>query len=177
MIAFAILLLVAIIIIVLMASNEEHPNLQIAYSLFGLVFFIVLLMIFRNDVIKLRKESKTAFFQDYKYDILALNDSKDINGGFSGSVFATRGYINTEMYYYFIINTVKGKYMSKELASRTYIDEKENVKPNIYCGHYIWPDENFWRDIFYGLEIDATHECYMTVPPGTITDNYIIDLQ
>jgi len=179
MIALILVILFGLIFCLLIPIYYEgiSDGRQLASAIFGAISLILILMFFQHEVTKLMDESKTEFVQDYKYDMLALNDSKDINGQLSGSIFATRGYINTEVYYYFVINTIKGKYMSKELASQTYIDEKENVKPNIYCGYYIWPDKNFWRDIFYGLEIRRTHECYMTVPSGTITDNYIIDLQ
>jgi len=120
------------------------------------------------------------YITDWKYDMSAFTDNRDINGQYGGSVFMSRGYISQDMFYYFIVNTVKGKKMMKISSNSVFLDDsKIDVQPIVYCGHYDYREKTFLSK-FLGFEYPEStiyQECYMIVPKGTIADNYKIDLQ
>ena len=118
------------------------------------------------------------YVQDWKANISALQDSKDIYGQFSGSMFASRGYIGEDLVYYYVVNTVKGKMVNKVSSTYTYLDDsKKDVVPSIACGHYEFIDKNWWTDVFWTVNPNQKNECYLVVPTGTITDAYNIDMK
>jgi len=122
--------------------------------------------------------SQMNYVQDWKYDLVALKDSQNIKGQFSGSLFVSRGYINTDLYYYYVINTEKGKVSQKLASSISYLDDtKTNVQPTVLCGHYVFKDHDFWRDEFWPIGHKNSDECYLVVPKGTVTGDFNIDLQ
>jgi len=122
--------------------------------------------------------SQMNYVQDWKYDLVALKDSQNVSGKFSGGLFVSRGYINTDLYYYYVIQTVKGKMAQKLSSSFSFLDDtKSDVKPTILCGHYEFKDHDFWRDDFWDIRHDRVDECYLTVPKGTVKEDFDVDLQ
>jgi len=104
--------------------------------------------------------------------IIALKDNSNISGSFSGSIFISSGYIEQQMYYFYMYETDKGKMMGKMVSDKTYIVETNEKSPSIICKQEKYKDEraNYW------LEPSAV-EYYIYVPKGTIDTTYKINLQ
>jgi len=104
--------------------------------------------------------------------IIALKDNSNISGSFSGSIFISSGYIEQQMYYFYMYETDKGKMMGKVVSDKTYVVETNEKSPSIICKQEKYKDEraNYW------LEPSAI-EYYIYVPKGTIDTTYKINLQ
>ena len=78
--------------------------------------------------------------------IIALKDNSNISGSFSGSIFISSGYIEQQMYYFYMYETDKGKMMGKMVSDKTYIVETNEKSPSIICKQEKYKDEraNYW---------------------------------
>ena len=104
--------------------------------------------------------------------IIALKDNSNISGSFSGSIFISSGYIEQQMYYFYMYETDKGKLMGKISADKTYIVETNEKSPSIISRQEKYKDEraNFWLE-------PSVVEYYIYVPKGTVDTTYKINLQ
>jgi hypothetical protein len=115
---------------------------------------------------------------DYKYKIIALKDNKDIDGKFHGGIFISSGYISESLYYYYAINTPKGKIINKVPADITYINElNKNQTPTIECRTHKPIHSNEIRDIVMAGMIEWGKECILNIPEGTLENKFDIDLE
>jgi len=124
-----------------------------------------------NNAEKLSKTPKE-FIILSESKIIALKDNSNISGSFSGSIFISSGYIEQQMYYFYMYETDKGKMMGKVVSDKTYVVETNEKSPSIICKQEKYKDEraNYW------LEPSAI-EYYIYVPKGTIDTTYKINLQ
>ena len=121
-----------------------------------------------NELAKTPKES--IVLSESK--IIALKDNSNINGSFAGSIFVSSGYIEQQMYYFYMYETDKGKLMGKISADKTYIVETNEKSPSIISRQEKYKDEraNFWLE-------PSVVEYYIYVPKGTVDTTYKINLQ
>ena len=100
--------------------------------------------------------------------IIALNDSTGVNGraGFLGS-----GYVEDELYYYYMTDTKEGFQAKKIKAEDTYVRYSDEPIVETYTA------TNFKNKLLWliALPIKSSHIVY--IPEGSIIENYRIDLE
>lgn len=100
--------------------------------------------------------------------IIALNDSTGVNGraGFLGS-----GYVEDELYYYYMTDTKEGFQAKKIKAEDTYVRYSDEAIVETYTA------TNFKNKLLWliALPIKSFHIVY--IPEGSIIENYQIDLE
>lgn len=100
--------------------------------------------------------------------IIALNDSTGVNGrsGFLGS-----GYVEDELYYYYMTDTKEGFQAKKIKAEDTYVRYSDEQIVETYTA------TNFKNKLLWliALPIKSFHIVY--IPEGSIIENYRIDLE
>ena len=100
--------------------------------------------------------------------IIALNDSTGVNGraGFLGS-----GYVEDELYYYYMTDTKEGFQAKKIKAEDTYVRYSDEPIVETYTA------TNFKNKLLWliALPIKSFHIVY--IPEGSIIENYQIDLK
>jgi hypothetical protein len=168
------------IFVAIIDKDEKLKNRVLFLLLCGIIlipsfWFVKHSFSYHEDILE---SSKQIYVEDWKYDLVALKDNRDIKGNFHGGLFVSSGYINQDLYYYYIIDTSKGKAIQKISASNTYIDDTSlNVQPTVSCGHYEFEDSNWYRDIFWTIFPYQGKECYLVVPTGTIDKTFNINLE
>lgn len=100
--------------------------------------------------------------------IIALNDSTGVNGrsGFLGS-----GYVEDELYYYYMTDTKEGFQAKKIKAEDTYVRYSDKPIVETYTATN-FKNKLLW---FIALPIKSFHIVY--IPEGSIIENYRIDLK
>ena len=100
--------------------------------------------------------------------IIALNDSTGVNGraGFLGS-----GYVEDELYYYYMTDTKEGLQAKKIKAEDTYVRYSDEPIVETYTATN-FKNKLLW---FIALPIKSFHIAY--IPEGSIIENYRIDLE
>lgn len=100
--------------------------------------------------------------------IIALNDSTGVNGraGFLGS-----GYVEDELYYYYMTDTKEGFQAKKIKAEDAYVRYSDEQIVETYTA------TNFKNKLLWlvALPINSFHIVY--IPEGSIIENYQIDLE
>lgn len=100
--------------------------------------------------------------------IIALNDSTGVNGraGFLGS-----GYVEDELYYYYMTDTKEGFQAKKIKAEGTYVRYSDEPIVETYAA------TNFKNKFLWliALPINSFHIVY--IPEGSIIENYRINLE
>ena len=119
---------------------------------------------------------KKTYQTDWKAPIEALQDNRDIHG----QLYLRRGYIDQTLYYYYIVNTAKGKMVYKVASDYTYLDDTlqpDGEKPSIECGSYKFETPNPVRDFLVAGLMIWKQECTLRIPKGAVTDEYKVDMQ
>ena len=100
--------------------------------------------------------------------IIALDDSTGVNGraGFLGS-----GYVEDELYYYYMTDTKEGFQAKKIKAEDTYVRYSDEPIVETYTATN-FKNKLLW---FIALPIKSFHIAY--IPEGSIIENYRIDLE
>lgn len=100
--------------------------------------------------------------------IIALDDSTGVNGraGFLGS-----GYVEDELYYYYMTDAKEGFQAKKIKAEDTYVRYSDEPIVETYTATN-FKNKLLW---FIALPIKSFHIAY--IPEGSIIENYRIDLE
>lgn len=119
----------------------------------------------------------TVYSQEYSYSF-NINALKD-NQGIQGQVYYHRGYFSDELSYYFSRDMAEGKMIGHIPASKTYIVENSNVKPNIRCYYEDLKPHSEILDLFLlPITKSGITKYVITVPENTITySDFEIDLE
>ena len=171
---FGMLALLATLILFIVVWSDEGFFEGIKTLLIGLIissiFIIPAIYLIKHSDELSKTPKETIILSESK--IIALKDNSNISGSFSGSIFISSGYIEQQMYYFYMYETDKGKMMGKMVSDKTYIVETNEKSPSIICKQEKYKDEraNYW------LEPSAV-EYYIYVPKGTIDTTYKINLQ
>ncbi|MFW6219746.1 MAG: hypothetical protein ACOC33_02815 [bacterium] len=147
------------------------------------VAFVVVTIIF--GLIRSRYESNFKNIKEvpYKeYELVSLNDNRDIHGGAGMIFFVGSGYINQELYYYFYVKDIKTGLIEfkKEYAENNYYDKiyiKEidgNEKPRFVKYGYFLKDK---ESIFYDPYLIENSKSILYVPKGSVLKNFNLDLK
>lgn len=136
------------------------------------LFMTFLVFIFSIAMISFCSSVAVIFPQTYEKSstehIIALNDSTGVNGraGFLGS-----GYVEDELYYYYMTDTKEGFQTKKIKAEDTYVRYSDEPIVETYTA------TNFKNKLLWliALPINSYHIVY--IPEGSIIENYRIDLE
>jgi hypothetical protein len=109
--------------------------------------------------------------------ISAFVDNRETNGMFNNSIFIGSGYVDEELYYYYIENTEIGKRVRKVSTKNENVYIKEiDGKPILKREYDIREGCSIWS---YNAIFNApTNEIYIfEVPNDTVTTEFNIDLK
>ena len=100
--------------------------------------------------------------------IIALNDSTGVNGraGFLGS-----GYVEDELYYYYMTDTKEGFQAKKIKAEDTYVRYSDEPIVETYTA------TNFKNKLPWLIALPIKSFYIVYIPEGSIIENYRIDLE
>lgn len=100
--------------------------------------------------------------------IIALNDSTGVNGrsGFLGS-----GYVEDELYYYYMTDTKEGFQAKKIKAEDTYVRYSDEQIVETYTA------TNFKNKLLWLIALPIKSFHIVCIPEGSIIENYRIDLE
>lgn len=100
--------------------------------------------------------------------IIALNDSSGVNGrtGFLGS-----GYVEDELYYYYMADTEEGFRANKIKAENTYVRYSDEPMVEKYTA------TNFKNKLLWLIALPTKSYHIVYIPEGSIIENYRIDLK
>jgi hypothetical protein len=170
----ALLIILIIIVLGMISSAIKKPIWQ--YLIIGAI--ILCCGSCTYGTYSIIKDTRV-YSKDYKIHIEALKDNRDIGGQLHGGIFVSTGYIKEDLYYYYMINTVKGKSIGKISANKAYIKEISNDElPYIECGTYRFKNKNSIRDFYnLGNEDSFDWECTLGISKDAIDYQYKIDLQ
>jgi hypothetical protein len=102
--------------------------------------------------------------------IYALKDNSQTNGSF----FLGSGTIDEEQYFFYVIDTEKGKRIEKQLADESYVVETNNETPKVVT--YERRYKSAFARFMYG-DTNGNYEYRFYVPKNTITTDFTIDLE
>lgn len=145
-------------------------------------------MFFPELVYKYEDESKAQVTDTYELE--CLNDNLDTSGEINGTFFATRGTVDTELYYYYMYQSDSGLKTDKIKADDTYITAiGKSEKPYVEkCSVHLDQDKLTWYGrwlTWYGfgfkLNVENTEPklAYnkLYISEDCITSDYTIDLK
>ena len=109
----------------------------------------------------------------YRYNISAVEDNRDIAGRFGRSIYYTRGYVEQNLYYYVVRLNDGYKTVQKIPANKTRIIESNDETPRVvYYGEYFEKtNESVGNNFRFNKDY---YELY--VPDNTVTDSWNIDM-
>jgi len=111
--------------------------------------------------------------QESSKGIFALNDNLNISGKMGGGLFYSSGYINEELYYYYVSEREGGKYVDKIPAAPTTIYECDE---NYRVEH--WKKHKEQTGTFIRLEMSESYDSYkLYVPKETLTSDFTVNLK
>lgn len=99
--------------------------------------------------------------------IYALSDNTEA----SGSFFLGSGYVGSDLSYFYVIETDKGKHVESVTREHAFVNYGET--PSVEQIEY-----DFSERAMYAIGVPMKHADYVfTVPEGTITNSFQIDLR
>ena len=148
----------------LMVINSKVTIGQII-TIICAVFYIFSVILFFTGIGKLDKQSWNYSSAPYATEkIVSLSDSNQINGTFH----LRRGYIGEKLYYQYMVDLGSGGYKANKVGA----DNTTLFYNDDYCRVEWYEKERHW---LYFSETEKYQKIY--VPEGSITDDYVIDLQ
>lgn len=177
-----------IVIIVTYKKNYEsirywiksYLSVIFASGFFYLVLFSVIYGVIQSSY---QNNVENLVEKPYKtYELLSLNDNKNIDGSLSMMFFVGSGYIGENLYYYFYIkNSETGLIeLKKERADREYNNDiyikeiKKGEKPKyIKYGYFIKDNESIWYDPYLVRKTKSI----LYIPKGSILNEFKLDLE
>lgn len=190
LIAFATLFVLFALTFILSYEKER------SYAFLIPAIFCILLLVILSLVSRMIPSMIYEYKDDGKeklastVEIECLNDNLDTDGQIRGNVFVTTGYVDTELYYYYMYQTDKGLQTEKIRAKDTYVNIiSDSEKP--YIEKYaVELDKNtltLYGRMFtwYGFGIEMNTDDFepeasyykLYVYEDSITSNYTIDLK
>lgn len=143
---------------------------------FLLIFFVGFLYVFISFGIYIFTEGSdnfTHYEKDSEWTIYALDDSI----GASGRFFLGSGRIDSDIYYYYVYNTVHGQKIGKLRASNVYLKyDDDNHYIEKYNRHY---NDDLKTKLLVTQLFTKCEDSYYVIyiPEGSITNDFTVDLQ
>lgn len=109
-------------------------------------------------------------YKNKTYEISALKDKSNI----SGRSFIGTGYINEDQYYFYIIETSKGKKMDKVHINKAYLNEG-NYTPHVDVYNFKYKDE--FAQWLIGYDKHTEYEYVFFIPENTVTTEFNVDME
>lgn len=113
-------------------------------------------------------ENKQNIELEWSKNIIALKD----NSSASGSFFIGSGYVNDELYYYYVSEGKHGYEMKKLEADQCYIIYDNNVHSIEF-----WEAKSFKNKAYNIFAIPTERYYVFRVPEGSITNEFAVDLE
>lgn len=144
----------------------ERLALSLAGTFFGVMVGMISIPILMGAV-------HLVFDTEYVYkdskEVYALQD----NVGTEGRFFLGSGGVDSKMEYYYMIKEDKGMQIQSVNAEKSYVNEVDDVKPNINCY-----ERRFENKVVQWLTPALPRNEYIfEIPEDSIKQNYNIDLQ
>ena len=147
------------------AYFDDYTNSTSGYSAgITTIIYIFLLVFLLVGLEKLDKQSWNYSAPYATEKIVSLNDSNQINGKFH----LRRGYIGEKLYYQYMVDLGSGGYKANKVGA----DNTTLFYDDDTCRVEWYEKERHW---LYFSETEKYQKIY--VPEGSITDDYVIDLQ
>ncbi len=170
-------LIIGIIIIVSVSiitdvcwKDELYTFISFSSSLVLTICLIIVLTTISMKVCNNTSKEK----YDYSIDLVALTDNIDTSGELNAGVFYRSGYIENDLYYYYLAEENKGIKQYKILAENTYIKETDGVpKIEFYKTKTNYP--KFW--VLSCFNTDEVDYVVIYVPKECIKNEFNIDLE
>jgi hypothetical protein len=164
-----IFIMVGVLCFIEDVAYNETRNSLIAIGIFIVVWIGIVQFNAHVLQTKLIEHSKTT-------NIVALQDNMTTQGSFSGVFFIGAGYVDEDLYYYYIEKTDDGLHIGPKVpANKAYI-QKSDGQPHMT---YIWEDrkgESVWK--YHFLDAQTAVEKYIFyVPDTTVVTDFKVDLK
>lgn len=153
-----VVLIFILLFIALIFCDEGTKISGICACLSLFLLFLLFYGMYKVDHIPWQRSELTA-----TENIVALNDSQDING----NMYLRRGYITEELWYHYFVDIGDGFVANKVKSSGTtlyYAEGNYRVEWYKYYKNWLWFERT-----------ETRHKIY--IPRGSITDDFILDLQ
>lgn len=144
--------------------REDECLHCIKYMLILATVYIGLVIFFITGETKLRKQPWNYSEQYATEKIVSLSDSNQLNDHFH----VRRGYIGEKLYYQYMVDLGSGGYKANKVGA----DNTTLFYDNNNCRVEWYEKERHW---LYFSETEKYQKIY--IPEGSITDDYMIDLQ
>lgn len=144
-------------------SNNNEKESYVGFSI--MVLGIVLLIFFNVGMNKCYKSDWNVSDKPYAVEkIISLNDNNMTNGRF----YMRRGYIESNLYYQYIVDLGNGGYKANKVRSdnATLYFTDDDYRVEWYTKTKKW---------LYFERGETIHKIY--IPEGSITDEYSVDLR
>lgn len=163
-VGFGWIVLLMLFLIASVPYSYEEQLLYIKSALICTAVYIGLVIFFITGEIKLDKQPWN-YSKPYATEkIVSLSDSNQINGHFH----VRRGYIGEKLYYQYMVDLKSGGYKANKVGA----DNTTLFYDNKNCRVEWYEKERHW---LYFSETEKYQKIY--IPEGSITDDYMIDLQ
>lgn len=152
--------------IIMFCLIKKEPEFWFIYWLLWVLIWVFLLCFsyaFGNAI----PESEQNIVLDNTIHIKALRDNRDV----TGVIYLGRGKIETEEYYYYVVNTNKGYETGKIRAENTYIKYSDDPRIETYTSKG-FKNKTAWIYAVPNYEYKVIY-----IPEGSMITDYNIDLQ
>lgn len=122
--------------------------------------------------------------------IINLKDNRDVHGRF----FLYSGRVNTDMYYYYMVQNADGSMQTKKVPAEetrfVYISDDETPHVEHFVNYEIHSETTqslrFWftwdwlGDLFFGQDKEERYQTAyyaIHVPQGSITNDFVVDME
>ena len=145
------------------ALNENDKVMGMGLTMFGLA--AALLIFFIVGTFKCDKQPWIVSDEPYAVEsIISLNDNNMTNGRY----YMRRGYIESDLYYQYIVDLGNGGYKANKVRS-------DNATLYFTDNDYRVEWHTKTKKWLYFTQEDTIHKIY--IPEGSITDDYSVDLR
>lgn len=169
---YGILGIIGLIVFLIVKRDEFYYNDDVFFAAFiGIIVICLMTVVLWLATIGLANATDPVLesTKTDRVEIIALKDSV----GTESSFYLGTGYIDDEMHYVYMTETDKGMSMEKIKAEDVFLKYVEGDTPHIDTIHYNYT--NSFLDWF--LPGDAKQETYIYIPEGSLTTEYVIDLE
>lgn len=109
-------------------------------------------------------------YKSETYEISAIKDNSNV----SGRSYLGTGYVNESQYYFYILETEKGKKMNKVHIGDAYLNEGDYTP---YVDVYDYKYKSKFAQWLYGKNKYDDYEFVFFIPEDTVTTEFNVDME
>jgi len=164
----AVILVVTLVIFISSSLYWKMIDLEDLASSFGIGIIVGAIAALLILIYGFTADGK--LYKSETYEISAIKDNSNV----SGNSFIGTGYVNESQYYFYILETKKGKKMHKVHIGDAYLNEGDYTP---YVDVYDYKYNSKFAQWLYGKNKYDDYEFVFFIPEDTVTTEFNVDME